>query len=98
MYLITLIESIGRARLCPSRRMRASKARTEPRPPMWLYLILLVLFGTSFAQSPATQPIGKFPHLTVDVKNKQIRVDCEALAVDMPLEFYCCVTGTNEHE
>jgi len=38
------------------------------------------------------------PHLEVDVKKKQVRVECEALNVEMPLEFFCCVTGTNEHE
>jgi len=44
------------------------------------------------------EQVGKMPHLTVDATQKQIRVECEALAVDMPLEFFCCVTGSNEHE
>jgi hypothetical protein len=44
------------------------------------------------------QEVGKLPHLSVDVKAKQVRVECEALSVDMPLEFFCCVTGSNEHE
>src|SRR4051812_2209517 len=46
----------------------------------------------------ATKPVGKFPHLVVDARNKQLRVDCEALNVNIPLEFFCCVTGSNEHE
>ncbi len=49
--------------------------------------------------APTTQPgIGKFPGINVDVKKKQIRVDCQALNVDIRLEFFCVLTGTNEHE
>jgi hypothetical protein len=36
--------------------------------------------------------------MSVDVKKKQIRVDCEALNPQMPLEFFCCMAGTAEHE
>ena len=41
---------------------------------------------------------GKLPHVEFDVDNKTVRVECEALNVDAPLEFFCCVAGTNEHE
>jgi len=47
---------------------------------------------------PTTAPAGKLPHVQVDVKKRQVRVEGESLAVDAPLEFFCCKTGTNEHE
>jgi hypothetical protein len=49
--------------------------------------------------APATAPtVGRFPFLEVDARAKQVRVECEALTVDAPLEFFCCLTGTTEHE
>jgi hypothetical protein len=54
-------------------------------------------------QQPAApaQPagkIGKLPHVEFDVEKKQVRVECEALAVNAPLEFFVCSAGTAEHE
>jgi hypothetical protein len=46
----------------------------------------------------AEQKVGKLPHVEFDTKNKQVRVECEMLAVDAPLEFFCCVKGTNDYE
>ena len=49
--------------------------------------------------APATQPpVGRFPFLEIDARAKQVRVECEALAVDNPLEFFLCMAGTVEHE
>lgn len=48
--------------------------------------------------APATQPARAMKHVAVDVKKKQVRVECEQLAVDMPLEFFCVVNGGPEHE
>lgn len=48
------------------------------------------------AEAPAG--VGTLPHLQVDVNKKQIRVECQALDIEAPLEFLCVVTGTNEHE
>jgi hypothetical protein len=50
--------------------------------------------------APATQPgeTRKLEHIVVDVAKRQVRVDCEALAVDAPLEFLCVRTGGPEHE
>jgi hypothetical protein len=42
--------------------------------------------------------VGRLPSVTFDVKKKQVRVECEALAVDAPLEFFCVVNGGSEHE
>ncbi len=47
---------------------------------------------------PSTQPAGKLQHVQVDAKAREIRVDCEALKADYPLEFLAVVTGTNEYE
>lgn len=45
-----------------------------------------------------TPRVGKLPHVQFDAAKKQVRVDCEMLAVDAPLEFFCCVKGTNDYE
>src|SRR5580704_4219490 len=54
------------------------------------------------ADSSTTQPssdgIVRLPHVQIDTKNKQIRVDCETLNPHMPLEFFCVVRGGQEHE
>lgn len=57
------------------------------------------------AAAPATQPAAvepgqtkKLPHLTVDVKNRQVRVECISLGVDAPLEFFVVTTGGPTHE
>jgi hypothetical protein len=42
--------------------------------------------------------VGKLPHVTFDVKARQVRVEAEALDVDAPLEFFCVLNNTAEHE
>src|SRR3954470_13432983 len=49
------------------------------------------------ADSPA-EKIGKLPHVEFNVEKRQVRVECEALAVDAPLEFFVFMSGTAEHE
>jgi hypothetical protein len=62
-------------------------------------LVLLLAVLTLQADAPpATAPVGQFPHISVDVKAKQVRVECQALHCEAPLEFFCVVNGTNEHE
>lgn len=68
-------------------------------------LSIALLIGAAACQShaadapAANQPkVGKLPHLEFDATNKQVRVECEMLAVDAPLEFFCCVKGTNDYE
>lgn len=62
--------------------------------------ILVSCVGMVLAQAPTTAPSGmaKFPHVEVDIKNKRIKVDCEALHCIAPLEFFCVTAGGNEHE
>jgi hypothetical protein len=55
------------------------------------------------AAAPATQPSesggsGPLRDVQIDLKNRQIRVECEALHAHMPLEFFCVVRGGQEHE
>lgn len=68
--------------------------------PRYAVVCLTILFLSSivFAQSPTTAPAGPMPFVHVDIKKKQIRVDCDALNVDIPLEFFCVTAGGNEHE
>jgi len=63
-----------------------------------LIFSLLILAGAD--APPATQPakVGKLPHIAVDAKAKEIRVDCEAVKADYPLEFLAVLTNTNEYE
>ncbi len=83
--------------------------RTTARLPFAVALLAVLVIGTRLWAAPApggalapapaaTHPVGNFPFLQVDVAAKQVRVECEALRVKAPLEFFCCVTGTNEHE
>jgi hypothetical protein len=70
-------------------------------------LSLVLMFMACCAQAgdappgPASKPAdptGKLPHVQFDARKKQVRVECEMLAVDAPLEFFCCVEGTNDYE
>ena len=69
------------------------------RFPLRLIIALLLLPACALAQL-ATQPgVAKnLPHINVDVKARQVRVDCQMLGVEAPLEFFCVLSGTNEHE
>lgn len=49
-------------------------------------------------QSPTTRPVGKLPHIVVDVRNKEVRVDCFTVAANYPLEFLVVVSNSNEYE
>jgi len=67
------------------------------------FVLASVFTCASLAAEPATQPaaagaVNHLPHIHVDVKAKQIRVDCEMIDCKAPLEFFCVVNGTNEHE
>jgi hypothetical protein len=61
-------------------------------------LIFATLTSCAAAQPTTAPAAGKFPHVEVDARRKQVRITCEALRVEAPLEFFCCVAGTNEHE
>jgi hypothetical protein len=70
---------------------------------LWLNLtISLLICGTALADQAATRPaepnVARLPNVDIDLKNKQIRVQCETLNAHMPLEFFCVVRGGQEHE
>lgn len=61
-------------------------------------IVLLALScAPVFAVQPATQP-GKLPFIDVDVEKKVVRVQCEAIRIDAPLEFFAVRIGGPEHE
>ena len=76
-----------------------------PRPTPWL-LVFAGWVSLSAAgqerQTPAADggrpDASKMPHVSVDVKKREIRIDCEVLNPQMALEFFCCLSGTAEHE
>jgi hypothetical protein len=65
---------------------------------MRLFAIVVLLFAASPVMAgPATRPVG-LPHIAVNIRQKQVRVDCEAVKADYPLEFLAVMTNTNEYE
>ncbi|HZZ44680.1 MAG TPA: YdjY domain-containing protein [Tepidisphaeraceae bacterium] len=66
----------------------------------FLHLSIL-LFLPSFAFAQSTQPttrIAHFPHMEVDLDKHEIRIECQSLNPQMPLEFFCVSNGGSEHE
>jgi hypothetical protein len=50
---------------------------------------------------PATMPGGqarKLPHIELDLKRKCVRLECEAVNAQSPLEYFICAAGGAEHE
>jgi hypothetical protein len=65
------------------------------------FIVILSVTCISIAAEPATKPAeqaDKLPGIHVDAQAKQIRIECEEIDCKMPLEFFCVVNGTNEHE
>src|SRR5215213_6656485 len=48
--------------------------------------------------APTTNKVGKLPFLEFDARTKQVRVECEVLGVEAPLEFFAVVNNGPEHE
>jgi len=76
-----------------------------PIPHRVFFVALLFLSVVARAEdapkpgdAPKSDKVGRLPNVTFDVKKKQVRVECEALAVNAPLEFFCVVSGGSEHE
>ena len=62
------------------------------------FVIGLIVHAGFAAAAPATQPLARLPHIQIDVRRKEVRVECEAVKADYPLEFLAVVTNTNEYE
>jgi len=43
-------------------------------------------------------PTGHLPHIQIDAIHRQLRIECTALGVQAPLEFFCVQAGGPEHE
>src|SRR5437867_4163598 len=83
-------------RLCLSKGASMLKFRSISNS---LAALMIWLFAPlALAEETPKPDASKMPHMSVDVKAKQIRVECQALNPQMPLEFFCCMTGTAEHE
>jgi hypothetical protein len=73
----------------------------KPRPLAAALTLCLTAAVAAAQTAPTTRPttgVGKFPHVEVDLARKEIRVDCESLNPQMPIEFFCVLSGTSEHE
>jgi hypothetical protein len=65
----------------------------------FLPMLLLLAPLAPGQEFPTTRPAdGKLPHIQVDLQKKQVRLECEAVVADAPLEFLVCLTGTKEYE
>jgi len=66
--------------------------------------LLIPCCSIGFAGDATTQPTipagqtDRLPHIHVDLAARRISVDCEALSVKTPLEFFCVTDGGNEYE
>jgi hypothetical protein len=72
----------------------------------WCWLLAVLWaggcgFADVVATQPSTQPAeapAQTPHVQIDPMRKQIRVECQAVNVKAPLEFFCVLRGGPEHE
>lgn len=62
-----------------------------------LLLTMFLTFSVA-AEAPATQATDKLPFVQVDVAKKTVRVECENIGCEAPLEFLAVVAGGPEHE
>jgi hypothetical protein len=61
--------------------------------------LLLPFLSLIAGAGPASRPAGgTLAYIKVDVHQRQVRVECEAVKADYPLEFLAVVTNTNEYE
>lgn len=68
----------------------------------WIQLITFILVSSPVlaappVTTPATAPTD-LPGIHIDVNTKTIRVECEQIDCKAPLEFFCVLNGTSEHE
>lgn len=78
------------------RRARYAEAMSALRPPL-LLLCLVLIPAPAPANQPAQDPADA-PLIRIDKDKRQVRVRCQALRVEMPLEFFCVLRGTADHE
>lgn len=76
---------------------------SAPRLRLLIVVVAMWVSRPAIAADPAAPAdakakVGKLPHVEFDLDKKVVRVECEALAVNAPLEFFVCSAGTAEHE
>jgi hypothetical protein len=59
---------------------------------------MLLLAVATIAKGADAPKVGKLPHIDFDARTHQVRVECEMLDCSAPLEFFCCVKGSNDYE
>ncbi len=67
----------------------------------FLLSLMMLFVGSARAgdgKAPTTQAGAKMPHVEVDTHKKQVRVECDTVNAEMPLEFLCCAADTHEYE
>jgi hypothetical protein len=68
------------------------------RPGPAVFLLALLAPWTTFAADTTQPTVGRLPDVEIDAAKKQVRVQCETLNAQMPLEFFCVTIGGPEHE
>lgn len=62
---------------------------------------LLLVLAASCASAQTTRPaddLVRFPGVVIDRAARQVRVECQVLLAETPLEFFCVTNGGPEHE
>jgi hypothetical protein len=59
--------------------------------------IVYVIATAANAGQPATRP-AKLPFVEIDAQRRQVRVECEMIRIEAPLEFFCVAVNGPEHE
>jgi hypothetical protein len=67
-------------------------------PRLTIIGVLLLAPLARSEDAPTSAPVGKFPGVEVDVQARRVRIACQTLRVEAPIEFFCVVAGTSEHE
>ena len=79
----------------------------QPSVSQFVLSTLVVFLGHNPTASPASQPpstpaattrTASLPHLQFFPATREVHVECQAIGVNAPLEFFCVVSGTAEHE
>jgi hypothetical protein len=61
-------------------------------------VVLAVGVSLCLAEGAGGRSTDKMPFLHVDVAARRVAIDCETVAAQAPLEFFCVVRGGPEHE
>lgn len=57
-----------------------------------------VLRADELATTRPAQELANLPHLKIEFAEQQVRMECESVLAEGPLEYLVCASGTAEHE